>query len=75
VLLCLCNVVSIQATADTSSCNVFFKWLIFWNGLRSRKYGGMGVRKGGKNGHLPALEIETKHQDFLENMKLAAQFQ
>jgi len=29
----------------------------------------------GQNGHFPSLEIETKRQDFLENMKLAAQFQ
>jgi len=33
----------------------------------------MGVRKG-ETGISP-LEIETKHQDFLENMKLVAQFQ
>jgi len=33
----------------------------------------MGVRRMGETGICP-LEIETKHQDFLENMKLAAQF-
>jgi len=33
-----------------------------------------GRPQGEQNGHLPSLEIETKHQDFLENVKLAAQF-
>jgi len=34
----------------------------------------MGVRRGVKTGIFPPLEIETKHQDFLENMKLGAQY-
>jgi len=32
----------------------------------------MGVRRGGTG--IPPLEIETKHQDSPENMKLVAQF-
>jgi len=34
----------------------------------------MGVGSGGQNGHLPPLEIGTKNQTFLENLKLAAKF-
>ena len=34
----------------------------------------MGVRKEGQNGHLHPLEIETKDDNFLEKLKLAAQF-
>ena len=34
----------------------------------------MGVRRGGQNGHLHPLEIGPKNQNFLENMKSAAQF-
>ena len=33
----------------------------------------MGFRKGGKRAFYP-LEIETKHQDSLEIMKLVTQF-
>jgi len=33
----------------------------------------MGVRRE-ENGHLPGLEIETNNQNFLENLKSAAQF-
>jgi len=33
----------------------------------------MGVRRGGGRA-FPPLEIATKHQDSLENMKLVAQF-
>jgi len=31
----------------------------------------MGVCKGGKNRHLPPLEIGTKKENFLENVKSA----
>ena len=31
----------------------------------------MGVRRGGQKGHLPPLEIGTKKQKFLENVKSA----
>jgi len=31
-----------------------------------------GRMQGGKNGHFPHLEIVTKNQKFLENLKLAA---
>jgi len=35
----------------------------------------MGVRRGGgKTGICPTLEIGTKNQDFVENLKLAAKF-
>jgi len=34
----------------------------------------MGVRRPGDKSGISPLEIESKHQDFLENMKLAAQF-
>jgi len=32
----------------------------------------MGVRRGGQNGNLHHLEIGTKNQKFLENLKSAA---
>jgi len=32
----------------------------------------MGVRRGRQNGHFPPLEIVTKNQNFLENLKSAA---
>jgi len=34
----------------------------------------MGVRREGKTGICPPLEIEPKDQNFLENMKSVAQF-
>jgi len=34
----------------------------------------MGVRTGGQNGHWSPLEIGPKNQNFVENMKSAAQF-
>jgi len=36
----------------------------------------MGVRRGGKNGHLPPPEIgpKSKNQTFLENLISTAQF-
>jgi len=34
----------------------------------------MGVRREGQNGHLPPLEIESRNQNFLENVKSVAQF-
>jgi len=32
----------------------------------------MGVRRGGQNGHLPPMEIGTKNQKFLVNLKSVA---
>jgi len=29
---------------------------------------GMGVSRGGQNGHLPTLEIGTKNQNIFENL-------
>jgi len=34
----------------------------------------VGIRRGGKTGICPCLEIGTKNQTFLENLKLAAKF-
>ena len=33
-----------------------------------------GCSQGGVNGHLPPLEIVSKNEKFLENLKLAAKF-
>jgi len=45
------------------------RYSCYWGHLESVV--SMGVRRGGKNGHLPPLEIGTKKEKFLENMKSA----